>query len=262
MRIVVLSSQNAGFASYCLPTLAKLPGVDVAGVILNEGVVTRPWRRRWKNLLKLARIGPLGAFNGVRMRRWYGDDLHALLPMPPLEPLAAELNVPYFRTPSLLDQKTVDLVQGFGADLGLSLGNGYIPERVFSIPRLGMLNIHHELLPEFQGAISVMWQIYFGSRTTGYTIHKIDRRIDTGDILLRREVPIDLQPTLGQTVTRTTAKVMEASLAGLGELLTNYDRFEREARPQGLGRRFTTPTYWQYRRMLRRHGQMRAHRPE
>jgi methionyl-tRNA formyltransferase len=178
--------------------------------------------------------------------------------MPELEPLATELNVPFFRTPSLLDQKTVELVRSCNADLGLSLGNGYIPERVFSVPRMGMINIHHELLPEFQGAISVMWQIYFGSRTTGYTIHKIDRQIDTGDILLRREVPIDVRATLGETVTHNTAKVMEASLVGLCELLPAYEQFAQSAKPQGPGRRFTTPTYWQYRRMVRKHAEMVA----
>jgi methionyl-tRNA formyltransferase len=255
MRVVILSSTPRGFASYCLPALLGAEGVSVS-VVFSEGVVQRPWLRRWRKLQKTARIGPLGALNGRRMRAWY--DPSAQLDLEEIGELSSRLGVPFARTPSLFSARTVELVRAADADIGLSLGNGYIPERVFTIPRKGMLNIHHELLPEFQGAQSVIWQLYHGSRTTGFTIHRIDNRIDTGDILVREEVPIALLPSLEETVRVNYITLWERSRSRLVEVLQDLDRFVAASRPQGPGRNFTTPSYRQYLRIVQSHARLRA----
>ena len=255
MRVVILSSTPRGFASYCLPALVGVQGITVAGVVFSEGIVQRPWLRRWRKLQKTARIGPLGALNGRRMRAWY--DPGERLQLEEIGALSSRLGMPFASTPSLFSPRTVELVRAADADVGLSLGNGYIPERVFTIPRQGMLNIHHELLPEYQGAQSVIWQLYHGSRTTGYTIHRIDNRIDTGDILVREEVPIAFLASLEETVRANYITLWERSRARLVEVLQDFDRVAAASRPQGPGRGFTTPSYWQYLRIVRSHARLR-----
>lgn len=138
-----------------------------------------------------------------------------------------------------------------GAELGISLGNSYITPGIFNIPRLGMINIHHELLPAFQNAQSIILQLYHGSDTTGFTIHAIDRRIDTGNILLQRAIPIKFGPTLPATITQTMAALIEASREGLVHRLRHFPELAAQAKPQGRGTAYTTPSLWQFLRIKR-----------
>jgi methionyl-tRNA formyltransferase len=82
-----------------------------------------------------------------------------------------------------------------------------IPERLLAIPRLGWINLHASLLPKYRGAAPIHWAIANGEVKTGVTTMRIDAGMDTGDILLTRETPIES--------TETTPKVSER-LAEIG----------------------------------------------
>lgn len=258
MRVVILTSVERGFASVCLPELVQHSGAEVAAVVLAEGARASRMNRLRQIARKVAAIGPRGALNGLRMRRWYGDDVAALLGLESLVSLAPKLGVPLLRTPSVNDDRTVSLFRDAGADLGLSLGNGWISPRVFSIPRHGMINVHHELLPEYQNAQSVIWSIADGRTTTGYTIHRVERAIDTGAILSRVECPIQFRETLAATVSATYADLLTRSAATLAEVIRNWQRSAEAAVPQGPGRRFTTPTWAEYQVIQRRFAECRG----
>lgn len=255
-RVVVLSSQRIGFASYCLPALLASPRIEVAAVVFSEGITRKSWQKRWRKLKKTLDIGVLGALNGVRMRRWY--ELDERLKLEPLDELAARNGVLFETTPSLFDKRAAELCRAANADVGLSLGNGYIPERVFSAPRFGTINIHHEVLPGFQGAQSVIWQLHEGSSRTGFTIHKIDRRIDTGEILYQEEIDIVFGATLEETVRETYARLWETSCTALVRVCEDFEYLARQSRPQGPGRTFTTPSWWQFRRIERNYERLRG----
>ncbi|NUQ20684.1 MAG: hypothetical protein HOQ09_06955 [Gemmatimonadaceae bacterium] len=259
-RVLVLTSQRVGFGSYCLPALVASPRIEVAAVVYNEGIVRGSWKKRWRKLKKTVDIGLFGAVNGVRMRRWY--DLSERLHLEPIDELARRLGVRLETTPSLFDARTGEICRSLGADVGLSLGNGYIPQRVFSAPRRGTINVHHEMLPQFQGAQSVLWQLHAGSARTGFTIHEIDRHIDTGRILHQEEVDIAFGATLEETVRESYARLWEASRAALVRVVEDFDQFARHARAQGPGRSYTTPGYWDFRRIERNHRDLRSRIPE
>ena len=74
-----------------------------------------------------------------------------------------------------------------------------------------MINIHHEVLPRFQGAQSVIWQSYEGPAEMGYTINRIDRHMETGDILYQEKMPIQLRPTLRERVNVSLTRLCEAN---------------------------------------------------
>ncbi len=253
MDVIILTTQANALASVCLPQLVEAPGIRVKLIINSLGIPPDRWRFIQRKLRKALEIGPLGMLNGLRISRWYTHDTAHLLGVKPLEELAARYGVPFEVTPTTNSPHTRDLFQRADADLGLSLGNDYIAKSVFSIPRLGMINIHHELLPEFRGAQSVIWQIYEGSTRTGYTIHQIDSHIDTGYLLYREEMSIELKPTLRETVSHNYARLFRASAVGLVYTITHYEELLRAAQPQGKGRSFTTPTFKQFRQMVRQH---------
>ena len=85
-----------------------------------------------------------------------------------------------------------------------------LPKSVLDIPRQGAINVHASLLPKYRGAAPVAWAILKGEASTGVTIMKIDEGMDTGDILLQRDIPISEEET---------AETLHGKLASLGSQL-------------------------------------------
>ena len=99
-----------------------------------------------------------------------------------------------------------------------------IPQWMIDLPRLGNLNLHASLLPKYRGAAPIQWAIANGESTTGVTTMRIDAGLDTGDILLQRELPIaaeDTSETLGPKLASIGAELMADTLRGLdrGDIL-------------------------------------------
>ena len=221
-------------------------------VVLAEKASTKSKNRFQKTLTKILRIGPLGALNGIRMRSWYdlvanGSNVRRL------DDTCRENGIPFHTSPAINSAWTRELFTSAQADLGISLGNGYIGPSVFTIPKWGMINIHHEMLPDYQNAQSVIWQLYNRSRITGYTIHRIDKHIDTGAILHQEPVPIVFRDHLHRSITDTYLALLDASAIGLVHVLQHFERLANSARPQGPGRSYTTPSIRQFIRICRNH---------
>lgn len=201
--------------------------------------------RLWRKIKKVLQIGILGAVNGIRLREWYAA-AH-----PGLEEVCRECSTPIWDVPYIGSRETEDLFRRAGADLGLSLGNPFIPERIFSIPKYGMLNLHGERLPEYQNAQSVIWPIYNNETTTGLTIHQVVRSIDGGAILYREEFPIQFGPTLSDTLGRTLPETRKRTVAAISYACEHFFELLEKRVEQVGARHYTTPSYWQFLRMER-----------
>ncbi len=93
-----------------------------------------------------------------------------------------------------------------------------IPQWMIDLPRLGNLNLHASLLPKYRGAAPIQWAIANGESVTGVTTMRIDAGLDTGDILMQREISIDLKDTaetLGPKLASIGAELMVETLRGL-----------------------------------------------
>ncbi len=93
-----------------------------------------------------------------------------------------------------------------------------IPQWMIDLPRFGNLNLHASLLPKFRGAAPIQWAIASGESVTGVTTMRIDAGLDTGDILMQREIPIALEDTaetLGPRLADLGADLMVQTLRGL-----------------------------------------------
>ena len=159
--------------------------------------------------------------------------------------------MPYFAG---LRQNSVELqerIRTLNADLGLSLGNGFISPKTFTIPEFGMLNVHSEVLPRYQNAQSIIWPIYCNDPFTGFTIHEIERKIDGGRILFQQRTAILFEKTLEMTVRKSRAMVENQIPAALAEVCLHFGDYRSRAAAQSGGCSYTTPSIWQYLRMVR-----------
>lgn len=244
LRVALMTSGPIGGSGVVLERLTRVPEVELVCLIVSETIVAK--RSRKKMLQKIWKIGPLGALNGIRIRKWFGHDMRT-----DAREVAKAHGIPIVTVPRVNCDETVEALKHYVPDVGLSVGNSYIASRVFSVPAQGFVNFHGELLPEYPGAQSVVWPIYFGRTQSGYTIHRINKGIDTGDILYKRAVDIDFQPRLADTIRRTNDKVREELPEAFAALLADWDAHAAAATPQQAGRHFTTPTFWEYLRMER-----------
>jgi methionyl-tRNA formyltransferase len=249
MKIIILTSAEFGTAAHHLPYIIESKACEVSMVILNKNTAVKKGKSFKRIFSKIKKIGPLGALNGIRIRKWFTDDMLRYKKINNLQQLCVANKIPFYTTDGINTQTTIELFKKADADIGISLGNGYIGEKVFTIPTYGMINIHHEILPDYQNAQSIIWQIYNMSANTGFTIHKIDKQIDTGHILFQQKVPIDFLNTLRETVAKTSVSLLEASAMGLVKLLGDFEELFKSARPQGNGTSYTTPSFSQFMRI-------------
>ncbi|MDR7277200.1 methionyl-tRNA formyltransferase [Catenuloplanes atrovinosus] len=71
----------------------------------------------------------------------------------------------------------------------------WIPPRIFTLPRLGTLNVHDSLLPAYAGFSPLIWALINGEKEVGVTAHMMDETLDAGDIVLQRSVPVGPRAT-------------------------------------------------------------------
>ena len=251
MKIFILTSSHNGSASYILPFLLSSKKIRISAVVLVNNISSNGSLSLKRSLRKTLKIGILGAINGLRMRKWYKDDVYDLLGSSDLRTLCSKYGLPLHEIDSGSYKETKETVKSLNADLGISLENVYIPESVFSIPNFGMINIHHELLPEYQNAQSIIWQLYNSSSKTGFTIHKINNKIDEGDILYRKTIELEFKKNLNSTVTHNYATLLKHSSLGLVSLLENYQYYDDRAYSQSSGNKYTTPNIMQMLKIYR-----------
>lgn len=250
---MILTTVRRGVAARSLATLCASDHVEVVAVVFPAGVTAPRSRRLRRRLAKVRQVGVLGALNGLRLRRWFRDPL-----APDVVEEARRLAVPVIETASVNGRQTRAALRRLDCDLGLVLGSSYVHERVFSLPKHGMVNVHAEVLPQFRGAQGVIWPVHEGVAETGFTVHQVDSGLDTGPILYRQVRPIRFAANLRTTVEQNLADTRAAIPAALRHVCEHYAELAAAATPQGAGASFTTPTLRQFLRMVRQHRRLRS----
>lgn len=121
----------------------------------------------------------------------------------PVHNLAASLNIPVFTPTSLKTEEEKNHWESLNLDIAIVAAYGLIlPKAILEAPHWGAINVHASLLPRWRGAAPIQRAILAGDSKTGVTIMKMDTGLDTGDILLKREISL--------TNTSTTQSVLEA----------------------------------------------------
>lgn len=116
----------------------------------------------------------------------------------PLKTLAEKSGIPAFQPPLMKDPKVEEAYLRLKPDLAiLAFVTDIVPEKILNIPSLGTICYHPSLLPRHRGASAINWAIIQGDTRTGLTIFWTDKGIDTGPILLQKEVEIGPDETTG-----------------------------------------------------------------
>jgi methionyl-tRNA formyltransferase len=115
----------------------------------------------------------------------------------PVKAYAELNNLTLLQPVKLKDPEFLKALKLLNADLQIVVAFRMLPEVVWSMPPLGTINLHGSLLPKYRGAAPINWAIINGEKITGVTTFFISHEIDTGDILLSREVTISNEDNAG-----------------------------------------------------------------
>ena len=156
-----------GSSEFAVPSLARL--VESPHKVL--GVVTQPDRKKGRRL----------TISATPVKR---------------TALAKGLNI--LQAANLEETGTFKKLKSFKADLFVVVSFGQIlTRRILSIPKIYCINLHPSLLPKYRGAAPVNWSVINGERTTGLTVIKMNEKMDSGDIILQRNMAIDREDDSG-----------------------------------------------------------------
>jgi methionyl-tRNA formyltransferase len=117
----------------------------------------------------------------------------------PLKEAAGGASLPVFQPGRMKDPEAYEQMAALKPDLAvLAFVTDIVPEKVLQIPKIGSICFHPSLLPKYRGASAINWAVINGETKTGVTIFWVDAGIDTGDILLQKEVDIPAGETTGE----------------------------------------------------------------
>ena len=136
---------------------------------------------------------------------------------------------PVFQPERIKLPENVAYLKNYEADIYVVAAFGQIlSQEILDIPKFGCVNIHASLLPKYRGAAPIQQAIIDGCEKTGVTIMQMAAGMDTGDILLQREIPIDDNETGGGLFD----KLSELGAELIAEALPKIERGELTPVPQ------------------------------
>ncbi|WP_065187350.1 methionyl-tRNA formyltransferase [Shewanella woodyi] len=142
----------------------------------------------------------------------------------PVKMLALENEIPVYQPTSLRDEQAQAELASLNADIMVVVAYGLIlPKVVLDTPKLGCINVHGSILPRWRGAAPIQRALWSGDTETGVTIMQMDIGLDTGDMLLKTQLPIedsDTSASLYEKLAEQGPEALVEALAGLakGEL--------------------------------------------
>lgn len=126
-----------------------------------------------------------------------------------------ENDIPVLQPLKLRDEEFISDLKNYNADLFVVVAFRMLPEKVWSIPKLGTINLHTSLLPNYRGAAPINWVLINGEKQTGITTFFIDNKIDSGEIIIQEKVNLTINTTaaeLHNTLMNNGSKLLAKTL--------------------------------------------------
>ena len=111
-----------------------------------------------------------------------------------------------FKPRSLKDKKLFYLLKELEPDLFVVVAFKILPRKLFTLPRLGSINVHGSLLPKYRGAAPINWALINGEKETGLTSFILNEKVDTGNIILQEKITIDKNDTFDSLYARMSER--------------------------------------------------------
>ena len=141
----------------------------------------------------------------------------------PVKECALSYGIPVLQPLKIKEKDAVEELRKYPADIFVVAAFGQLlSEEILNMPRLGCININASLLPAYRGAAPIQWCVINGEEKTGVTIMQMAKGMDTGDILLQKEVVLDEKETGGSLFDR----LMETGAELIVEVLPKIEAGE------------------------------------
>jgi len=255
LDIVILT----GGSPFLLPALERIaaePDLNLVGMVYDRetGMFSLPLHRRFLSVWKYK--GFSGMVNGVLRRMFRFDSRDARGDDPDEERQLTEFagahGVPLHVTRNVHREESIEFLRRCNADVGLVVGTRILKESVFSLPRMGSINAHTGIVPEYRGAGSVFWPLFNGAEDLGVSVHQVVAEVDSGALYVQKRIPLiydyERYGVRYEVFQREVAPLLNALAAdAILEALLGIARGDVKPVPIDVtaGRRYRRPTHRQ-----------------
>lgn len=149
----------------------------------------------------------------------------------PLKKFALSSNLKVYTPVRLNDEDFLTEMRNLKPDLFVVVAFRILPKELYTIPEYGSINLHGSLLPKYRGAAPIQWSIIQGDKETGLTTFFLEDKVDTGNILLQKSVPIEDNDDFGtlhdkMMITGADLLLKTVNLIESGEVVTRKQENE------------------------------------
>lgn len=139
---------------------------------------------------------------------------------PPVKEKALEYEIPVYQPVKARDPEFVNILKEIAPQVIVVVAFGQLlPKSILDIPPYGCINVHASLLPKYRGAAPIQWAVINGEPVSGVTTMYMAEGLDTGDMILKEEIPLSGQETGGSLHDKL-------SEIGAGLLIKTLDALE------------------------------------
>lgn len=251
MHSIIFTSADHCYANALLGGLVRRGVFDGHTVLVLEQHGLIPGKTKLEGLIKYLRVSGISyvgwqiakqlLFQLVRAVSSFFNERAS--PFFPYWRLAGAGGITRESCPRLSTPEAIARVRAFAPDLILSLySKDIIPERIFSLPKKGCVNLHPAPLPYYKGISPTFWILARGDKTAGVSLHHVDAGIDTGKIIAQTLFPVASmkdEHALYMKATMLGASLVEEFMKGISR--GGRSRMKQKAQRQE-GSYFRLPT--------------------
>ncbi len=253
MRVIVLTR---GGAELVLEKLAALDNIEILGVFIEP--VVQPRRGFVEKVRRSIKYdGILGtAKKLIPQKNEAESGADGVVDRMIL--VAARSGLEVFEVDDFHSHTSREAMGRLDADLGVIYGTNIIKESVFSIPRLGSINLHQGLAPYYRGGPPIFWELFNGEKEVGITVHFVAPKVDAGDIILQKRLPLEYDyacfPNFEEFISRFKSGLQEVSADLIVEAVNLIASGDLVRIPQDIskGKRYRLPVKSEKDEMRRR----------
>ncbi len=140
----------------------------------------------------------------------------------PVKEVAVAHNIPVYQPKRIRETECIEELRKYNADIMVVIAFGQIlPKEILEMTPYGCVNVHASLLPSYRGAAPIQWAVINGEKVSGVTTMQMNEGLDTGDMLLKVEIPLDEKETggslhdkLAEAGARLCVETLDALKAG------------------------------------------------
>lgn len=156
----------------------------------------------------------------------------------PVKVAALDAGLEVFQPEKIRSPESQSWLEAKSPDIAVLIAYGQLlPARLLTVPRLGWINLHASLLPRYRGAAPIAWAIVRGETRSGITTMQIDAGMDTGPVLLQREMEIAPE----ETAPELSARMADAGAPLILETMEGLEGGTLHPRPQESARATYAP---------------------